>query len=140
MVQFNPDGSIILPGKLAAMKSSDSEKMRGRCILIRRELVSTSPPKSCALHITLSDKIDDNRFVESIYRGWDQDSEVSSKLTKLSEHEFRVDIGTCFSRCSDCEGLIRRYRDYESNVIVKNGTCTFKGRPTPSFCEEDCFD
>jgi hypothetical protein len=140
MVGFNPDGSIILPGMLAAMKSAEAAKMKGRCIMIRKEIVSASSPKSCALHITLSDSIKDNGFVEVIYRNWSENCEVASKLTKIGEKEFRVDIGTCFSRCSDCTALINRYREYDSNVIEQSGTCTFKGKKMPKFCEEDCFD
>jgi hypothetical protein len=140
MVEFNPDGSIKLPGKLAALRSADSAKMKGRCIMIHKDVVSATSPKSCVLHITLSDKMIDDSFVEVIYRRWSEVSEVPSKLTKLGEKGFRVDIGTCFSRCSDCSSLIRRYREYDSDVIEQNGTCTYKGRPTPRFCEEDCFE
>jgi len=140
MVEFNPDGSIKLPDRLAALKSAESAKMKGRCILIRKEIVSATSPKSCALRITLSERMLDDSFVEVIYRRWSEVSEVASKLTKIGEKEFRIDISTCFSRCSDCSSLIKIYKEYDSDVIEQNGTCTYKGRPTPKFCEEDCFE
>ncbi len=127
MIEFNPDGSIKIPGRLAALREADSSKMKGRCVMIRKEVVSAKPPKSCCLNITLSDSITDNGFIEVIFRRWNESYEVPSKLIKDTDHEFRIEIGTCFTRCSDCSKLIRLYREYDSDVIEKTGSCTYKG-------------
>ncbi|MFC1742082.1 hypothetical protein ACFL3V_06100 [Nanoarchaeota archaeon] len=142
MIEFNPDGSIKLPGKLAKHKADQDSKMQhARCMKVRKEIVSTYAPKSCALHITLSDKITDNRFVENIHQEWTRAAEVPSKLNKMSEKEFKVEIGTCFSRCKDCTSLIQRYRSFlYSNIIEQNGSCEYKSKMASRFCKEDYFD
>ena len=142
MIEFNADGSIKLPGKLAKKKADDTHRMRNtRCATIRKEIVSTYAPKSCILHITLSDRLTDNRFVENIYREFDRDSEVPSKLVKVNEKEFRIEIGTCFRRCSDCTSLIHRYRSFlDSNAIEQQGGCTYRQNIGSGFSYEDHFD
>jgi hypothetical protein len=142
MVEFNPDGSIRLPAKLAMQKAAQNSKMHGtRCMTIRKEIVSTYPPKSCVLHITLSDMISDSRFVSNIYSDFSNNAKVPSRLIEIGEKEFRIEIGTCFTRCSDCTALIGRYREFlDSNVIEQQGLCTFKSRVSQKFCYEDSFE
>jgi len=141
MVEFNPDGSIKLPGKLAKRKEDDDKKMHdSRCIRVRKEIVSTYPPKSCALFLTLSDKITDSGFIEEIYADSSRKCEVQTKLVKLSDKEFKIEIGTCFRRCSDCASIIRTYKEFlDHNVIEVQGGCTFKQNVNSRFCEEDYF-
>jgi hypothetical protein len=142
MIEFNPDGSIKLPAKLAKHKANENHKMQSaRCAKIRKEIISTTSPKSCALHITLSNKITDNRFIETIYNQFNQEAEVPSKLTRVSDKEFKIDIGTCFKRCSDCTSLIQRYRRFlDSNVIEIQGSCEYASKRQSSFSFEDYFD
>ena len=141
MVEFNPDGSIKLPEHLAKKKQEDEYRLqKGRCILIKKELISDRSPKKCSLHIKLSEAFSDNNFVDVIYKYFNENSEVPSKLIKLNDKEFDVEIGTCFSRCRDCNSLVARFRDHlDGNIIEDKGSCTFEGRKQ-SFCYEDHFE
>ena len=142
MVEFNSDGSIKLPTKLAKKQADDNNRMsNSRCMHIRKEIVSSKSPKSCALHLTLSNKIIDNRFIETIYSEFRRDCEVPSKLIKLNEKEFKIEIGTCFQRCSNCTSLIQKYNSFlNSNIIEKQSSCTFKQNMQSRFSYEDYFD
>ena len=143
MVEFNKDGSLKLPAKLVRNKSErESRLKKGKCILIQKELVSTYPPKKCNLHIKLSEAISDNRFIDTIYKDFLQNSEVPSKIIKLNEKEFRVELGTCFKRCSDCSNLINKYKEFlDNNVIEERGNCSYENNfRAKSFCYEDYFD
>lgn len=89
--------------------------------------------------MTLSEKMPDSSFVENIYKYFQNESEVPMKLAKINEKEFMIEIGTCFTRCKDCNALINRYRDFmDGNVIEHKGTCTFE--QAKNFCYEDYFD
>lgn len=140
MFEFNADGSLKLPGFIAQKKEMDAEKMRGsRCIEIRRELISSYSPKKCKLHIRLSDSMQDNSFVENLYKYFQNESEVPTKIIKITEKEFEIEIGTCFSRCRDCNVLVNKYREVmDGNMIEHKGTCTFEHRN--NFCYEDHFE
>ena len=116
---------------------------KGRCVHIRKEQVSFDSPKKCVLHLKLSEAIIDNRFVDTTYKYFSSDSEVPSKIIKINEKEFDIEIGTCFRRCTDCCDLIRRFREFlDGNVIEEKGSCTFEARAfgNPDFCYEDMFE
>ena len=86
----------------------------------------------------LSDVIQDTSFVDRIFSFFREKAEVPAKLTKINEKEFKFEIGTCFSRCRDCNSLISRFREHlDGNIIEDQGTCTFKKR---EFCYEDYFE
>jgi len=141
IIEFNQDGSIKLPEHLAKKKQEEQHRLKkGKCILIKKELVNGRSPKKCSLHIRLSEAFSDNSFVERIYRYFSENSEVPSKLIKLNDKEFDVEIGTCFSRCSNCNSLVSRFREHlDGNVIEDKGSCSFEGRKQ-SFCYEDHFE
>ncbi len=130
MVEFNADGSLKLPAFMVKAKSENEERMKcQRCLKVRRELISFTAPKKCLLHLTLSDALSDNRFVETIYNDFNERSSVPSKLKKIDEKNFEVEIGTDFRRCTDCLSLINEYREFlDGNVIEEKGSCTFKFR------------
>ena len=139
MVEFNPDGSLKLPSNLAKNIAEKEEKLKnGRCILIRKEIIDNKPPKKCALHIKLSNPINDNRFIEEAYKQLNSRAETPLKLIKLSEKEFKVEIGTSFRRCSECLSLaaaLKRFVD----VIEDSKACDFGERMEARFTEEDYF-
>lgn len=141
MVEFNPDGSINLPEHLARNKEEIKGKLkRQRCILVKRDVVSFTAPKKCVLQITLSDAFSDNRFVETTYNYFKEKASVPNKLIKVNEKQFEVELGTHFRRCTDCNSLINRYREFlEGNLIEEKGNCTFEGRKS-DFCYEDYFN
>ena len=90
-VEFNPDGSIKLPGHIVKAKEENKERMlKQRCIRIKRELVSSTSPKECALHIVLSEAFTDNGFITAIYNYFMEKSVVPTKLIKINEKEFKV--------------------------------------------------
>jgi len=140
MVEFNPNGSIKLPGQLARKHEENKEKLRQqRCIRIKREMINFTAPKKCILHITTSDAFSDNRFIENIYNYFKEKATVPNKIKKINEKEFEVEIGTEFKRCSECNSLINRYREFlDGNIIEEKGNCTFEGRKR-NFCYEDYF-
>lgn len=141
MVEFNPDGSIKLPEEFAQHKEKNKAKLRHqRCIKIKRDLVSFTAPKKCILHITISESLNDIRFIDTIYEQFREKAAVPNKLKKINEKQFDVEIGTDFRRCSDCNSLINRYREFlDGNMIEEKGSCTFEGRKK-NFCYEDYFD
>ena len=141
MIEFNPDGSIRLPEKILNQRREHRQKMqKQRAILVHKDIVSDRPPKRCILHISLSEAIDDNRFMETIYRYFQNESEVPSKFSKINEKEFEIEIGTCLRRCTDCSSLMQKYKEFLSgNVIVEKGNCTF-GDSRANFSYEDYFD
>ena len=140
MIEFNPDGSLKLPERLAQAHEENKEKLtKQRCIRIRREIVSDTAPKKCILKITLSEAINDDRFIDTIYKEFKSNASVPSKLTKIGERLFDVEIGTDFRRCTDCNSLINKYREFfDGNIIENKGSCPFEGR-SKSFCYEDHF-
>lgn len=141
MIEFNPDGSVKLPGIIAEQKARNSIRMLNhRCITIAREVVNFTAPKKCVLNITLSENFPDSRFIQTIYDYFSEKASVPHKLIKMTDKHFRVEIGTDFRRCSDCQSLINRYRDFlDGNIIEAKGSCTFEGRKK-NFGYEDYFD
>ncbi len=142
MIEFNPDGSIKMPGRMAAQKNKEDSKMKNsQCMRIRKEIVSVRPPKSCALHLTLSDKITDISFINNIYSYFNKNSSTPTKLIQLGPKDFRIEIGTDFRRCQDCTTLLNRFKEFlHSNVIENEGNCEYKQRRSQNFCYEDYFD
>ena len=144
MAEFNEDGSLKLSANLLRKKQEKADKLKkGNCMLIRREIISSFSPKKCALNLRLSDAISDNRFVDNIYKNFLEKSSVPSKIIKLNDKEFRVEIDTHFKRCSDCTNLINKFRDFlDNNVIEEKGACSYGGNAlrNKSFCYEDYFD
>ena len=139
MVEFNEDGSIKLPAALQKSKQDKEYRMKvGRCMLIRKNMISFTSPKKCMLKLRLSDPIDDNGFVEKLYQYFCNESQVPTKLTKLNEKEFEVEVGTDFRRCSDCTKLINKFRGFlEGNIIEEKGNCSYERNS--NFCYEDYF-
>ena len=141
MIQFNPDGSLKLPYDTIRKKQQDEERMRkGRCIHIIKEMVNDTPPKKCVLHIRLSDALVDNRFVETTYNYFKEQSVAPTRFIKLNDKEFNIEIGTDFKRCTDCCNLVNRYREFlDDNIIEKKQGCAFEGFRR-SFSYEDYFE
>ncbi len=133
---FNPDGSLKVPEHLKQNK----EKLKTqRCIKVKRELASTTPPKKCILHLTLSEAINDNRFISTIYACFNENASVRTKLIKIDEKNFEVHIETNLRRCTDCNSLINKYREFlDGNIVEDKGSCTFES--IKEFCYEDYFD
>jgi len=134
---FNPDGSIKLPGSLQQAKNQKETRMKNqRCMVIKRDLVRTTPPKSCTLHIKVSDAIKDYRFIDTIFK--QTKHETPMKLIRIDDKSYEIVIGTTFRRCSECNSLIAQYRSFlDGNLIDEKGSCTFEPR---SFSYEDYFD
>ena len=141
MIEFNPDGSIKVPKQFAMKKEEDKERLKKqRCIQVKREVVSFTAPKKCVLNIIVSDIISDTRFIENLYNYFKEKAQVHSKFVKVDEKQFEIEIGTDFRRCSDCNSLINRYREFlDGNIIDIKGSCTSEGRKK-NFCYEDYFD
>ena len=137
MVEFNPDGSIKLPEQFAR----NNEKLKSnRCIRIKREIVNFSAPKKCILHITLSEVITDNRFVENMFNEFKSRASVPCSFKKINEKQFDIQIETDFRRCTDCNSLINEYREFlGGGVIDEKGGCTFEGMKK-NFSYEDYFE
>ena len=141
MAEFNQDGSIKLPGFVINRNKQNGEKMRSqRCIKLKREVVSFTAPKKCVLCLQLSDRISDTRFVENLYNFFKEKAAVPNGIKKIDERNFEIEIGTHFRRCTECNSLIARYREFlDGNIIDEKGSCTFEGRKT-GFSYEDYFD
>lgn len=141
MIDFNSDGSIKLPEFMSKHKQEKEDRLKkGKCVLIKKEAVSFTAPKKCMLHLRLSDAITDTKFIETIYRQFNQNSKVPSKILKINEKEFDIEIGTHFMRCSDCSNLIKRFREFlYDNVIEEKGNCTYEIK-SKNFCYEDYFE
>lgn len=140
MIEFNEDGSIKLPARFQQAKDEKEQRMKNsRCIKIKKEIVSDISPKKCVLRLILSDRLYDNRFVETTYGYFRNRAEVPTKLSKVNEKEFEIEIGTCFRRCSDCNSLVGQFREFmDGNCIVEKGSCSFE--PNRNFCYEDYFE
>ena len=141
-MQFNEDGSLKLSsGTIKKKQDTEDRLKRARCIRIHKEMVDLSAPKRCLLHITVSDAIMDSRFIESTHKYFKDQCETPTKIIKISEKEFDVEIGTNFKRCSDCTNLIKRYRQFlDDNVIEEKGNCTYESFKSQNFCYEDYFE
>jgi len=141
MVEFNPDGSLKLPGSVIKSRAQSESKMRTqRCLKIRREIVNHSAPKKCILTITPSDALHDLRFIENIYSEFKERAATPTKIIAAGPREYKIEIGSDFKRCSDCTALRGRYREFlYGNTIDEKGNCTFEGR-MKSWNEEDYFE
>ncbi len=130
MLQFNADGSVKLPDKMANSKSRKQDKMRNeRTIILRKEIVCKTSPKKCRLTLFLSDKIEDTRFVETIFKQTSERFETPVKLDKTNRREIVIEIGTAFKRCTECNKLINEYRQFiGANFFEENWGCTFEPR------------
>lgn len=137
MYEFNPDGSIKIPGIIAENQLRKEEKLKKeRCILVKKELVNFTP-KKCLLHIKLSEAFPDSNFVSTIFHSFQERADVVAKMIKLNEKEFDIEIGSDFHRCKDCCNLVGRFREFlDGNIIEDKGSCTLKER---SFAYEDYF-
>ena len=143
MVEFNGDGSIKLPERIKQNKEDKENRLKtSNCILIKKNIASFKSPKKCNLDIKLSKRITDNRFIDTIYKYFRENSQVPSKIIKINEKEFRVEIGTHFRRCSDCTNLIKRFKEFlYDNLIEENGNCTYESNMgSKNFCYEDYFE
>ena len=141
MVEFNPDGSIKLPAGMAREKKDLEDRMRlGKCVHIRKEVVSKWAPKKCLLHLKVSEKVQTVDVMMIPYRGFVSTTITPTKFNKTGEREAQVEIGSEFRRCSDCDALIKRFGEQlEGNSIVDDGNCETRRREQ-DFCEEDYFD
>jgi hypothetical protein len=141
MVEFNPDGSLKLPDSIIRAREENEQRMKmNKCIRLKKEVVSFTAPKKCSLRIRLSEALKDARFIETIHSEFKNNSSTPTKLTRLSEKEFEIEIGSDFKRCSDCTRLIGNYKEFlYGNLIEEKGSCTFEGR-VRSWSEEDYFD
>ena len=144
MVEFNPDGSLKVPSFMIENKRAKQERLiKGRCILIKKEVVDFKAPKKCKLNLQLSEAITNNDFINKIYKYFAEKAETPTKLNKINEKEFEVIIETDFKRCSDCNNLIKKFNEFlEGNIIEEKGNCTSKSGEfkANSFCYEDYFD
>lgn len=144
MIGFNPDGSIKLPDALAKQKAEQSDRMKHhQCCSIKRNIVSITVPKKCRINIRLSEAIKDADFVLRVHDYFSKTTDVPTKLSRPEEREYEIEIGTCFSRCSDCTKLISRLREFlDGNVIEDRGGCTYRtnGFGQGKFAYEDYFD
>jgi hypothetical protein len=138
MMEFNPDGSLKLPGSLARITEEHKQKMRcQQCIKVKKELVSFTSPKKCVLHITLSDAIRDVRFIDTIYNYFRESTQTPTKVIKINDKEIDIEVGTHFRRCTECNNLIGRYREFlNGNLIEDKGSCTYEPR---NLAYEDYF-
>ncbi|MBW3002897.1 hypothetical protein KY338_07090 [Candidatus Woesearchaeota archaeon] len=136
MVEFNPDGSIKIPGSIAANIARKELKLkREKCILIKKEFLDFKP-KKCVLHIKVSEAFEDSNFVSAIFHSLQLDTPV--KLVKINEQEYDIEICSDFKRCSDCNAISRRFREYlEGNMIEEKGSCPQKEK---DFYYEDYFE
>jgi hypothetical protein len=141
MMQFNPDGSLKLPASTIQHKQETEDRMKkAKCILIKKEVVNFSAPKKCILHITLSDAMNENKFIENIHKYFKEQATTPSKLIKINEKEFDIEIGTDFKRCTDCTNLINRYKEFlDDAVILQKGNCTYEPFRR-NFSYEDYFE
>ncbi len=141
MVEFNPDGSIKIPDPVLKAKQNKEHRLKTqRCVLIRKDVTESKTPKRCILHIKISDAFPDSQFVETVYGYFKQNAETPTKLVKLNEKEFDIEIGTAFRRCSECSSLIARFRDFlDRNVIEDRGVCEYESKFSKDFCYEDYF-
>ena len=145
-MEFNPDGSIKLPDNVAKKNSQNRNRLEAqRCIKVLKEVVSVKAPKKCKLNISISQAITDFRFVENIHKLFSQNSSVPSKLVKINDREYEVEIGTDFRSCSDCCSLVAKYREFlDGNLIEDKGSCPYEGRKFgrggSGFSYEDYFD
>ena len=63
--------------------------------------------------------------------------QVPIKIEKINDKQFEIEIGTDFKRCTDCNRLINRYKEYlEWNFIEEKGSCTFEGRARKFYFED----
>lgn len=140
MVEFNPDGSIKLPGIVAQKQAENNVKFQnGRCLKIKKDVVSFDSPKKCALHLFLSQRVDDDLFVTTIMNYYKENMQTPFSYTKVNDREFEIIIGTNFRRCNDCNSLCNRFREYiDGNLILEKGNCTHESKR--NFSYEDYFD
>lgn len=140
MIEFNSDGSLKLTGELARTSEENIHKLKSqKCIKVKKELVSFTSPKKCVLHITLSDAIVDTRFIDTIYNYFKENAQTPTKIIKINNKEVDIEIGTTFKRCTECNSLINRYREFlNGNIIEDKGSCTFETQKR-NFAYEDYF-
>jgi len=140
MIEFNPDGSLKVPSNITKFNEENKQKLRNQlCIKVKKELVSFTSPKKCVLHITLSEAITDQRFIDTIYNYFKESTQTPTKITKINNKEIDIEIGTHFRRCTECNNLIGRYREFlNGNIIEDKGSCTFEIQRR-NFAYEDYF-
>jgi hypothetical protein len=127
MIDFNPDGSIKIPGSiLMSRERTENRLKKERFVFVRKDVVDFKP-KKCVLHLRVSDAFFDSSFVSSVLNSIRLT--VFTKLIKISEKEFDIEIGTDFKRCSDCTALLNKFRGYlDGNLIEDKGSCSMKER------------
>ena len=140
MIEFNPDGSLKMPGNIAKIYEENKQKLKNqRYIKIKKEQVNFTSPKKCVLHITLSDAITDARFIDTIYDQFKEGAQTPTRMIRLNNKEIDIEIETNFKRCTDCMSLINMYREFlNGNTIEEKGSCTFELQKR-NFTYEDYF-
>ncbi len=139
-ISFNPDGSIRMPMALQQARDQHENKMRtGRCVMVRKEVMRTSAPKLCYLHLTMSEPMRGDLLIERLHAAFRAGtSETPTKLRKINDREYVLEVGTAFRRCSDCGSFIGKLREaLDGNVVLDRGNCTYEPR---SFSFDDHFE
>ena len=134
--QFNPDGSVKLPVAIQqAPADADRRMATTRCLNVKKEVMT--PHKRCTLHVKLSPLVSGD-VVEKLHSYFKSQSETPTKIQKLNDKEYLIEIGEGFRRCSDCSSFVGRMREFmDGNVILDKGNCTYEPR---SFSYDDHFD
>ena len=142
MIDFNPDGSIKIPGHMQKRMNEHSDRMNNsKCIIVKKEVVNFTAPKKCILHVMISEKMENNSAVVNGFAAASSDSQTPMRLRKISEKEFEIEVGTNFRRCSDCTALIGKLKHNASGNLIKDkGNCTYRGFSSNNFCYEDHFE
>jgi hypothetical protein len=124
-VEFNPDGSIKLPGKVKNKVNVESIFRNHPAISVRRRQISTYNPLRCELIIKASDKVTNPSRIESLFNSARGKFKHMSQLSirERNPHEYVVKIVSGSFRCSWCEKF-RLYLGKEMNVkLIQEGTC-----------------
>jgi len=139
--QFNPDGSIKLPGWMQQARADDANRMKvGRCLRVLKEVVRTNAPKECVMHLTLSEKMANDQLIESVYKRATSRMETPMKFER-NGNDIKITVGTAFKRCQECTQLIGALKDYVAgNLILEKGNCTYDQHKGRNFSFEDHFE
>jgi len=138
-MQFNPDGSMHIPGREEA-QAKKAEKMKTQqCIHLTKRVTNFEAPKACLLTIKLSEAITDARFVSTIFNAQKKNARTPMTLTMTDIDEFEVVVGTNFLRCTECTKLVHEFKEHLfGNMIETKGNCPYEGRK--NFGYDDHFD
>ncbi|MFH1064704.1 MAG: hypothetical protein V1729_06480 [Candidatus Woesearchaeota archaeon] len=126
-IEFNPDGSIKLPTKMASRRiAQDNTFDNYPCVRVTRDQISHSTPLKCDLIVDVSPKFMYPNRIETMYE-FARDRfphEANMKMVKEGNRRYVISIISGRLRCSWCQAFRNHLQNNLECRFLQGGSCS----------------